>query len=279
MNEPDEKIDYKALIRQSKTIGEMLNVGREERLRRTLAKFNATPEQTEIIVYPTIRFFKPWPEWVLRVATEVYSVNFPTINKKTLFECFKFIHWLILEAEILSDTLKMPDFKFPTDVKDELFRLIGHGQKHMVLLDSRIAEVDASIFSPESQIELQSLKAEIKESKTDFSDIFFGLLKRLPLETQVAAYELIAAASQSTLDKEGRRRETTATPIYEKLLESWMEVELLSGPAELCELLDPVLKGGDCVSKLDRVKKIVNRIGIEFAPKLSRDKPKRALSL
>jgi len=79
-------------------------------------------------------------------------------------------------------------------------------------------------------------------------------------------------AENGTFDDQGRLRDTSATEIYKRILESWPEVELFSGTAELCDFLAPVLGSGGHAARDERVKKIVTRMGIAFRPHLSRDK-------
>jgi len=229
LNNPDSEPDYKHLIKEARTLGEMLNVGKEYRLRGALSGSNLSPEAIEDFIHFSNRMYRPWPVWVLRIATEVFSVHLPTIKKQTIFESLRAIHWFLLECEIHNTTQKMPEFNFPPDIKGDLFRVIGHIQKFAVSVDNLFSEVQKLDLPPERMAELNRLKLEADRGADDFSNLLYGLLRKKPMKDQVAAIEIIGEASVSTYDEEGRIRETTATPIYQEILTSWIEVEALSG--------------------------------------------------
>jgi len=268
MNERKKRLP----VEKANTLAEILRFGLEKKLpalRRSLNKEKIDPKKRDIFLRRWMRLYAPWPEWVLRVATEVLVVHFPRVQRKTIFEGLKAIHWLFFEAKIHDDS-EPPQFDFPPDLRNELVRLFGHMEKHMEELGKQIEELKKELLKvklPERSDEIeQKIKPKWQNDYKRMGDLFLDFLKRKPPEEHLPTMETLLIANKATFDEEGRARDTTATAIYRKILESWEEVELLSGPEQLCDFLDPVLGHGDAEAKLDRVKHIVRRMGIVFHP-------------
>src|ERR1700722_5980300 len=111
MNPPANKPDgTKSLVVQNdqsdlmlrfhgfKTLGEMFWRAYQPGMERTRGL--VPPEVHESIWQPIRRFFEPWPDWVLRIAAEVYHVALPNVPKVTIEEAFRFIHFFALQAKI-----------------------------------------------------------------------------------------------------------------------------------------------------------------------------------
>ena len=73
-------------------------------------------------------------------------------------------------------------------------------------------------------------------------------------------------ALHNTFDQYGSQKETPLTPVYKKILSDWPEIELFSGPKELCEFLSPMLGNQHFEDKYERVKAICKRMQITFSP-------------
>ena len=214
-----------------------------------------------------VSMLDPWPEWALRIAAEVIAVHLPRVQKRNIFEALKFFHWLFFEADIHSDFKKMnfPQFNLPHDLEGEMFRLLAHLQKHTETFTKEMEEFKAK--SPEKWTEHEDKSMQgIRKSFDNVGKSILDLLGKEPPETQLSRMETIVAASKATYDEEGRIRDTTATAVYKQILKSWPEIATFSDVKQLCSFLDPVLGHVDADAKLDRVKKIVRRMGIVFRP-------------
>jgi hypothetical protein len=215
------------------------------------------------------RYFKPWPNWVFNIAAEVFGVHFPSISKQTFIAVLKNIHWFIFEAPIHGASTTHPPFSLPPDFRNDLLRFIGHMEKHLDLFSIQISEIEALQLSSSERLELQKIKMERKENIERFQKALCNYLFKKGNITENV--EVIVDAKRATLDSKGRIRESPATKMYLTILKSWPEVESLSGPKELCQFLSPFLGTKSGIANQERVKKLVQRMGIVFVPELSRD--------
>jgi hypothetical protein len=216
----------------------------------------------DIFLRHTVRYFDPWPDWVLGMIIEILRVHVPTIPKSTINDTVRFVHNFIfaykLDGSTPKDLFKIPEFGAPQ---------VGASLGHLAALAEKL------LLRVTTEFEQNSISSEDYKSYADSLS-----LERMQIETQ-PYMELIptglfefavgfANAKQNTFDKQGWLRETTLTRIYGEIVENWPEIEELSGPTALCNFLSPVLKGNDNSPemRLDRVNKICQRMGVRFQP-------------
>ena len=218
----------------------------------------------------------PWPEWVLRIATEVISVYFPRVKKRSIFKTLKFFHFIGFEMEAgvkIEDSQELQTklqkhfdlFDFPSDAMAEVISCMAHVKKHAEVHKVRLEEAKAK-----SEMWSENEEKNLQQTKSGYDQIAKQILTFLnsePPEDHTPTMETIVAADKATYDKHGRIRYTTATNVYKQILRSWPKVQNFNDERELCDFLDPVLGHGDADAKLDRVKKIVKRMGIKFRPR------------
>lgn len=216
-----------------------------------------------------LRYFEPWPDWVFNIGAEVFAVHFPSVSKQTFTAILKNIHWLIFEAKIKGECSPPPPFNLPPDFENEFLRFMGHMSKHLDILEEQLLGIDTAEISPELRLKIDKLRAENPKKRKKLAKLFLNYLAKRG--NQIDTIGVVLDANRATLDSKGRIRETRATAIYKKILFSWPEVESLAGTKELCLFLEPLLDSNDALVNLERVKKIVQRMGIVFRPKLSID--------
>ena len=214
------------------------------------------------------RRFHPWPDWVLRIGAEVIAVEFPTIPKNHREEMLRQIHTSVFGCR--------PHQAPPAPVTswDSYLSIFGAMFGHTVAhAEAELGELGRIVAkeeeSPEKRVEYFKRimrAAEMRSlncSVSDFIQIHPGCF--------VSLSEVVTKAKSNTFDSEGRPRATTLTEVYRLLFNDWPTVEAMSGPTELCAYLDRLglLVGGidDPENKLDRVKKICQRMGIVFLGK------------
>src|SRR5208282_4863995 len=81
----DEEI--RRVFGDSKTIAEFLKRDSQRRLEPLLISV----PNGEKILRRILRLDEPWPDWVLRIAVEVWSVHFPTIKKEVIYDSFRLV--------------------------------------------------------------------------------------------------------------------------------------------------------------------------------------------
>src|SRR6266404_4636739 len=77
----------------SKTIAEIF----KEHSRAQLEPLFSSLPRGETAFRHSLRHYDPWPDWVLRIAVEVFSVHLPTVRKQFIYDAFRFVHELIFE--------------------------------------------------------------------------------------------------------------------------------------------------------------------------------------
>ena len=139
--------------------------------------------------------------------------------------------------------------------------------KHFDSPQTQISEVKIAQLSPEHRLEIEQSKAERSKNHDAFAKALFQLLQKKAYPFEKMA--VITDAKRNTLDSMGRPREKSSTLIYMEILKNWPEIESQTGPKELCHFLTPLLGNKSGIANQERVKKIVQRMGIVFRPKLS----------
>jgi len=228
-----------------------------------------------------VSMLDPWPEWALRLAAEILSVHFPRVKKRNILNMLKFFHCICFEMETDCDLENSPLAKydlsdFPEDALNEMISAVAHMQKHAEVQKVKLetAKTKSEIWSEEDEKNLQKMQKGYEQ----MGEALLKLLGEEAPEKQMPTMGNAISAYNATYDKEGRTRDTTATVVYKQILKSWPEVQNLADTQALCDFLDPVLGHGDAEAKLDRVKKIVKRMGIEFRPRQGTT-PQTGLSL
>lgn len=243
-----------------KTFGEMfrrLEEGACERTRGYLP-----PDIHEKIWRHMFRYFDPWPDWVLRIAAEVLHVQLPTISKPAIQDALRFVHFIMLEARFDgSNKAAMP--KLPELNPSIMGALVGHGLAYSHHIRKRIEELKDVV--PAERLEEISNQASLDKFHKKVVPAIGKYLQQKP-ESFVEFQAGYGHAERNTFDKHGSRKETPLTPIYEKILSDWPEIECLSGPKALTEYLSPLLGNQDFEDKYERVKAICKRMRITFKP-------------
>src|SRR5436189_2020874 len=96
--------------------------------RETQAQVRAIGEQVD---KEWRRRLEPWPDWVLRVATEIWAVRNPTIPKAKIYDGFRFIHFVFFEMQLRDAKQILHDVNFDPKI---FGALLGHsvgGIEHM----------------------------------------------------------------------------------------------------------------------------------------------------
>jgi hypothetical protein len=258
--EEDEEI--RRVFGDSKTIGEFLRRDYQRRLEPLLM---SVPNGDKVLRH-ILRIYEPWPDWVLRIAVEVWSVHFPTIKKEVIYDSVRFAHAFFFEMQLGGSTPAEPP-KFTKIDSRVLGAMIGHASVMPHTLRSTADEaLRVGALSQEKyaeyaeQFSSESFQAKMQPHLTNY-------FKARP-NKWLGVCEAISEAKRKTLDEHGELKETTLTKVYAAILRDWEEIEELSGPTELCTFLKLVLDGSenDPEKKLDRVKKICRRMGIQFRP-------------
>jgi len=260
------KPSQKTTCGKPQTMGELLQRRQEEAFEGIWGLFPKATREAER--RKLLRPFAPWPDWVLKVATEVIHVQIPRIPKQTIQDSLRFIHFIVLEMRRDGTNAgEAPPFpkldpEFAGALGGHLDALSGKFQKEAdEILETACKE---QLMPPERLEEYQRLLSREK-FKNDFAAMIVEYFQDKPgavLEFQDA----YAKARQSTFDESGSLKETTLTEIYRRILDDWIVIETLSGPTALCEYLSPLLPPGDPESKLDRIKKVCRRMKIAFKP-------------
>jgi hypothetical protein len=251
---------------QSRTVGEFLHACLEQEIAPKLDRLapKVRPEVRDELRRALLRIYEPWPEWVLRIAAEVLVVRFPRVRKKTVCGVLKVIHWFFFEAALHGAPTPKPQLAFAAGIERDLWSMFGHLTAHDAAIGRRIEDLKSSTKNPNLLAQLEEFRASRADSSRQAWAAFVRYLEAKPeFPTALAA---TVDANRATFDGEGQLRETTLTPIYEKILENWAEVEAMSGPTELCRFLDPLLGNADQEKKFDRVKKLCRRVRVMFRP-------------
>ena len=255
----DEEI--RRVFGDSKTFADFF----KQHYQRNLEPFLKSVPKGEKVFSRFMCYLDPRPDWVLRVAVEVVSVHFPTIKKEVIYDCFRFAHWFFFEMRFDGSGPRPPEF--PEIDPRVLGAMIGHMVVMPETLRSTAAEaLKAGNLSPEKYAEyVEEFSSE--RFQIELQPHLNRYFKARPKEI-IEVCEAIADAKKKTLDEQGRLKETTLTKVYSAILDDWPEIEELSGPTELCAFLKPVFIGNenDPEKRLDRVKKICRRMGIQFKP-------------
>jgi len=241
------------------TIAGFLWRGKAERLRAALAK---VPEfDAPRLLYLLERYSLPWPEWVLRMAAKRYHFLAPTFEISEIEGAMRWGHWVFFEMT-LNGTSKPPSSAFVPGRNN--FEICGRILGHMEAGNNALRRLLAPY---------PSLQAEHLAEAAYRTDLVWGAAKNLlgttGLSGAVVFSKALTDAEAHTLDENGQFRDAPADKLYDVILERWPEVELLSGPTALAELLSDQRGASDKDQHLDRVKKICRRFGIRFLP--SRD--------
>jgi hypothetical protein len=253
-------------MKEPNTLAEILKFHYEAKLpkiKRQLTRAKIDPKKRDALLRSLIRPYQPWPEWVLRVATEVLVVYLPSVKKDNIFKSLKAIHWIVFEAKINDDT-EYPKFEFSPEIMSEILRVFGHVQRHITKTGEKIDELK-QLYPNAAEIR-EEIEPDWQKNHKRAKDEFLAFLAKRKPDQVVPIMQTFVEANIATYDGEGRLRDTTATAIYKEILNSWEEIECFSGVHELCEFLGPILGHGDSEAKLDRVKKIVRRMEITFRP-------------
>ncbi|MGH7953275.1 MAG: hypothetical protein ACREFE_15345, partial [Limisphaerales bacterium] len=119
--------------------------------RKIARKFPEHKEAFESFRQDELRMYEPWPDWVLRVATEIISVNCPRVDKQMIFGCLNFFHAVCFGLPI--ETSKIST-KTITTINENLIRLVGHQEAHRQI---KFAEAEVKL---EKSPEFAALKTE-----------------------------------------------------------------------------------------------------------------------
>jgi hypothetical protein len=210
------------------------------------------------------RYCKPWPVWVLRIATEVLAVRFPTIQKIKIFETLLALHYIALEFRL--DGTNWDD-RPPWSGVDEKFvgAMAGHFLAHFLRWEFLTQDPQEKNSRALVVAAPQGKRPSLEDFEKRFVPILADHFKKFPaafLDFQSA----FAEAKDVTFDQFGFKKETPLAPIYLKILADWTEIECLSGPTALTEYLSPMLGNQEFEKKYERVKKLCQRMGITFPP-------------
>lgn len=246
------------------TLAECLRYHYETRL----SEFWEKLPNRDVVKRQFLRRYQPWPDWVLWCAVEVYRVFFPRINKQVIFESFKLFHDFIFEARFDETERKHPPI-YPKINAEVLGTVVGHllavaehakGQFDDLVRDGKLSQGEIAEFQAKHGKHLSEA-----EFHREVQPHLMRYLSIRPADL-VQFSDAMAVARRNTFDANGGLKETTSTKVYSKILEDWPQVEEMSGATELCTFLNPLLVGSenDPAKKLDRVKKIRQRLKIRF---------------
>jgi hypothetical protein len=208
------------------------------------------------------RHFDPWPDWVLRIAAEVCHVHLPTISKEAIEDALRFVHFFVFVARLDgSSKEQMP--KMP-DLSPKMMGALG-GHTLAIALKLREKFEAARSTVPADKLEEISKEVSLENFQSEIAPAVAEYFKAKP-SAFIGFQEGFSEAKSKTFDKHGSRKETLLTPIYERILSEWPEIECLTGPKALTEYLSPLLCGQDFEAKYERVKAICKRKRITFKP-------------
>jgi len=235
---------------------------------------NAPPDyplfQNERFCKRVVRYCKPWPEWVLRIAAEVLAVRFPTVKKQTLFDCLRWLLFLAVEARIDQSNFESVP---PAPKVDDRFmgavagHLLAHFIRHEPILRAAASQTPAQDKpgEPAKPDQKQSVPT-LDELQQQFVPTIAGYFNDFPIGF-LDFNSALAEAKANTFDKAGNVKDKHRTPIYRKILSDWVEIEGLSGPKELTDYLGPkLLNDPEFERRYDRVKHICSDFKITFQP-------------
>lgn len=217
-------------------------------------KFYA-PEEAQQVWDRISRYFEPWPDWVFRVAAEVYHVGFPTFPKDKIEGAFRAVHSFVFFTK-LENVDYFGFLSEPEAINKALGGFAGHGMAHLERESKAVADMSPS-DEKLTQIEAYNFY------RVRMTNFISEQLKVWPEDSCVFLKALIMAEPK-TFDVNGGLKESPLTPIYRKILYNWRHVESLSGPTALRDYLSPMLGNQHDEDKLERVKKISQRVGITF---------------
>lgn len=269
------KPDWKAVFDESATLADMVRALSEDSNRRVIATLDQAKAKGECNEFQhrmmmqaldeKMRFFRPWPDWVLRVAAEVWAVRFPRIPKQAIYDCFTFVHHIFF-CPIRGEVTAHPEWTFFSDLPGLVHAMLGHMQAWRSRSRQLVAELEAGPQSPSQQATLNETKKKLEKLDAEFEKAVWNYIeaKRTRGDEVFAMMEDVGKAKRATFDKRGEPRVTTATPIYEKILAEWIKVESLGGMKELVALLDPVLGRRTWEQKYQLVKKLCQRVHLQF---------------
>jgi hypothetical protein len=240
---------------------EILRRDCEEKWQRLFKKFPKHKGALKEISRDDLRMLEPWPDWVLRIASELIAVRYPRVEKIVILELLEFVHALFFGLRV-----KSPQSITAVGLRDNLIRLVGHLEAHT---QRKFAEAEAKGVDSS---ELDALKMQRTE---EFSKGWLMLMTALAKlnEAPFGIMEKAVDAKRATFDQNDNLRSTPATELYQAIFDNWQQVEKMSGQAELTEFLDPYLgKNRSQEQSYELVKKLCQRMEITFRPNLSRDK-------
>ena len=91
------------------------------------AEFLALMEETDAHFR---RHLEPWPDWVVRLAADLWSVQAPTIPKAKILETLRFIHFLVFEFRFYCPASRA-SFRWPDIDAKIMGAVIGHSVARM----------------------------------------------------------------------------------------------------------------------------------------------------
>lgn len=252
------------------TLAEMLGLASIHSLKTGLQTLPVSDEMKADLVRSHARWFQPWPDWVLKVMAEIFAVYYPRVRKKTVIDCLTGFRWFFFEARRHGPKVPFPPLEFPSDLAADLMGVFGHSLCHSQQVTDEIAAFEARDLTAAQYQKLEEIKAEIKKLDNRAWRRWRDYLEARTEANTFAMLEQVVEAKKATLDAEGRLRETPATAIYRRIFLEWPTVESLSGPTELCRMLNPMLGNSSFEIKVDRVRKLCSRMGIVFAKSCQR---------
>ena len=190
------------------------------------------------------------------MAAKRYHYLAPTFQVSEIEGALRWFHWLFLEMTFNGTSAPPPSAFVPGRNNFEVYgRILGHMEAGHNALKRLLAPYP-------------SLQKEHLEDAAQNTGLVWGAAKCLlassGLSDAVAFSKALTDAEAHTLDENGQFRDAPADKLYAAILERWPEVEQLSGPTALAELLSDQRGASDKDQHLDRVKKICRRFGIRF---------------
>jgi len=265
MNEkPNESEENKSLIVQTEAANATSEFAPGDTFASVFAQnFKAqlqnsgVPKETEILVWERIsRFFEPWPDWVFRIAAQVFHVQYPTFSKAKIYDVLRSIHYFVFFTT-LEDFDDFESFPEPEIISEVLGAFTGHAMAHL----ERETNASETLSADKSE----GVEA-LKKSMDSMGNTAAKLFKKWP-ETFLIFQQSLIEAEDKTFDRRrGVPKETPLTPIYRKILYNWRIIESLSGPRALTEFLSQDLGNQHIEDKYERVKAICKRMQITFKP-------------
>ena len=229
------------------------------------AEFLALMEETDAHFR---RHLEPWPDWVVRLAADLWSVQAPTIPKAKILETLRFIHFLVFEFRFYCPASRA-SFRWPDIDAKIMGAVIGHSVARMEKDKREFSEfLEKSRLSKEKHAEFTAHLSEfsIDGYMAELAPHLAECAKEYPAHV-IPFMEGLAIAKANTFDKGGQLKAMPLRPVYQAIFSNWPKIERMSGPAELCRFLDPYLNEKAPDKKLERVKQIRRRLGIVFKRK------------